>query len=123
MSEKIKIIRDVQGSILCPKHKIIATSLCLEENCKNQINCFNCNILDKHPHIDNNVPFPMILDANMDSQVFDETSIIVKEKKIDVIKENFAKFKEDISKEIDLLEKIVIKVYRRDYLDVEIVKK
>ena len=45
-----KIIKNGQGAILCPKHKIIADSFCLEENCQNKITCIRCIISDKHNH-------------------------------------------------------------------------
>ena len=107
------ISRDLQGSILCPKHKIIAGNICIEENCKNQINCTKCSIFDKHNHNENNFSITTMLDGNIDNQIFDDN--LGNKEKIDSIKKDFENYKKEIINEIDLLEKVVIKVFEEEY--------
>ena len=70
-TEKLK--KDCQGAIMCPKHNILASGICLEEKCSYQINCMNCSILDNHKHHIRNICINNVLNVNIDNQIFDES--------------------------------------------------
>ena len=110
-SEK-KLKKDAQGSILCPKHKIIASNICLEENCEYQINCMNCSLFEQHTHSEKLFSIPIMLNKNIDDQIYD-LNLTKKEMK-NFIKIKFGKIKNEIYDEIDLIEKKIIGIYEEE---------
>ena len=84
------ISRDLQGTNIWPKHKIIAGNIIIEENCKNQINYTQCFIFDKQNHNENNFIITSMFDGKIDNQNFDYN--LRNKDKIVFIKKDFINF-------------------------------
>ena len=116
-----KLLKNEKGSILCEKHIITASSICLEENCLNIINCINCNLIDKHCHL-KNVNIYNILDENIDDQIFNEKKNL-SEEKIKRIKLKIKKMKKQILDNFDFVEKQIVDKIQKEKNDLVLEKK
>ena len=97
-----KILRDNNGNMLCSKHKLLASSICIEENCTQVLNCVDCSILDNHFHR-KNISIPYILNKDMDNQMYNE-EFYDQEKVIGIVKKEVVGFRNNFKSYIDLFE-------------------
>ena len=88
------------GKILCSVHKITANNICLEKNCQNIIKCALC--YEENNSHKKFVSIYNILDANIEDEIYNEN-------KIDDFLWEFKKFKKNIYKQINLIEKKIMK--------------
>ena len=121
IKKSLKIKRDSRGNIICEKHNIKASSICVEENCQNTINCIICLTNDNHFHL-KNINIYNLLDKDIENDIYNKEIFYNEEKIIEFIKEEIEFLRIEMLKDINLFEKKMINIIKNESLEHIIIK-
>ena len=116
-----KIKRNLENKIICDKHNILASSVCIEKNCEKIINCIKCLTIDKHSHL-KNVSIFNILEENIENQIHQEEFIFDTKNVLKQIKNEIENLKCFFEKEIKSFEENLVNRILNQSLENQIIK-
>ena len=121
IQEIFKIKRDLENNIICEKHNIIASSVCIEKNCKKIINCIKCLSIDKHSHL-KNISIFNILNKNIENQIHKKEIIFDQKDIINILKNEMKNFKNLIDEQIKIYQEKLLNKIRNESVQQQIFK-